>query len=119
MFNPERRTNAQMLEAMYLNKREASQTVARLVQLYEDLPIGDPRRNGSKDSPSLLEQLRRARSDERHWDEQIVWWRRRCVAEGDDALPPGRFEARTGDGASEIAEAARQRMNSADAGRVR
>lgn len=93
-WNPEKRTNAQMLESCYLNVADARRKLARLEQLYQELPIGDVRRNGDAQNPSLFRQRQIARLDVAHWEREIVWWRARCVDEGDDQVAGGAFDAR-------------------------
>jgi hypothetical protein len=119
-WNPERRTNGDMLESCYLNHREAKQKLDQLRQLDDELPIGDPRRMGSATAPGLYPQIDRTVSDLRHWSEQIRWWRARCVEEGDDVVVknvvlPRKQQPEPDD----ISEVARRRQNDLDAGRVR
>jgi hypothetical protein len=94
---PERWTNGQMVAACLANVDEAARREAKLRGFDDHLglggwPIGDERRNGNADTPSLHERIRAAVSDQRHWRRELAFWRGRCVAEGDAAYPPGSFE---------------------------
>lgn len=92
--NPERWTNGQMANACHVNVQEAAKREATLRGYYETWLIGDVRRNGDKDTPSLWQQITAAVLDKAHWQRQVTYWRGRCVAEGDDAVPAPKFDVR-------------------------
>jgi hypothetical protein len=88
-WNPGARSNASMVESCLANVAEAKARLVKLRQFYAEWPVGDPRRNGDERNPSLLERIRAAASDERHWQRELTWWRSRCVDQGDQAIATG------------------------------
>jgi hypothetical protein len=89
--NPEKWTNAQMVDACLANIDEAAKREGEKRRLYDRLPPGDPRLVGDKETPSVRAQIQTAISDQAHWRRELAYWRGRCVAEGNDALPPTKF----------------------------
>lgn len=96
MANPEQWTNGQMVVACLTNVDDAAKREGRLRRLYDTLQPGDPRLVGDKETPSMREQIRTAVSDQRHWREQVAYWRGQCVAHGENALPPTKFVVQAG-----------------------
>lgn len=76
-------TNEQHLDACYVNVRDAAKRESQLRAFDRDWPIGDPRRNGDAETPSLRERIRAAASEQRHWREYVTYYRALCVAEYD------------------------------------
>lgn len=91
----ERWNNSQMVDACHANLREAAQREARLRQLDQEWPIGDARRLGDLETPSLQEQIRTAVRDQAHWREYVGYWRNECVGKGPDAYPPDTWTRRS------------------------
>jgi hypothetical protein len=108
--NREKRTNGQMLEGCYLNLQAAKKLLTELYELDRDLPIGDVGRNGNGGMPSLLRRIAVARADVEHWGGYVVFWRGRCVEEGDDQVAGGRLNGPASRHA-ELSDYVRRHMN--------
>jgi hypothetical protein len=83
--NREQLSNAKMLEGCYVSLHAAKKKLEELLELERDLPIGDPARN-PVGAPSLFSRIATARGDVEHWEGYVVFWRGRCVDEGDDQV---------------------------------
>jgi hypothetical protein len=105
------RTNADMVIAMLANVSEAAGREGRLRALWDSLAPGDPRFAGEGGGPTLLEELRRAYYDQKHWRRELRYWRGRCVEAGDQAPALSVQAAKRTALGDEMEAAIRRRMN--------
>lgn len=68
-------TDEECVQSCIDNAEEAAHLESRLLEMYQRLPPGDPRINGTANEVGIRQQIIAAKSDQKHWREYAAWYR--------------------------------------------